>query len=333
MNCPGPLLPLRHPQALVPRPARSASPTSAACTASSASGTLAGLTRVRVDGAGRRAHLLHAGAARRRARRVHRDDARGLRRLRLRPRRGDAADAPREVPRPPRAVGRGRGGARARVRARRLRRHGAAGRGRLLRPEDRLRLPRRARAVAGRSPRCRSTAPCPSASSSRYVTAGRRRGHAGDDPSRRAGLASSASSPSCSSTPPASCRSGWRRCRCACCRSARRPRRTRGSVRAGVRRTRACAPRPTCATRSSNYKIREAQLEKIPVLAVVGEREAADGTVAPRIGGENRPPAAARRASWRQTRADSSHAREVPHSQGRGKSPDQRSRSAPARSA
>ncbi len=37
-----------------------------------------------------------------------------------------------------------------------------------------------------------------------------------------------------------------------------------------------------------NFKIREAQLEKIPVLAVVGEREAADGTVAPRIGGETR---------------------------------------------
>jgi threonyl-tRNA synthetase len=38
------------------------------------------------------------------------------------------------------------------------------------------------------------------------------------------------------------------------------------------------------------YKIREAQLEKVPVIAVVGEREAADGTVAPRIGGENRDP-------------------------------------------
>ncbi|HJW68631.1 MAG TPA: threonine--tRNA ligase [Candidatus Binatia bacterium] len=37
-----------------------------------------------------------------------------------------------------------------------------------------------------------------------------------------------------------------------------------------------------------NFKIREAQLEKIPVLAVVGEREAADSSVAPRIGGENR---------------------------------------------
>jgi threonyl-tRNA synthetase len=37
-----------------------------------------------------------------------------------------------------------------------------------------------------------------------------------------------------------------------------------------------------------NFKIREAQLEKVPVLAVVGEREAADGSVAPRVGGENR---------------------------------------------
>src|SRR6266404_3181032 len=33
------------------------------------------------------------------------------------------------------------------------------------------------------------------------------------------------------------------------------------------------------------YKVREAELEKIPVVAVVGEREAAAGTVAPRTGG------------------------------------------------
>jgi threonyl-tRNA synthetase len=32
------------------------------------------------------------------------------------------------------------------------------------------------------------------------------------------------------------------------------------------------------------YKVREAQLEKIPVIVVVGEREAAAGTVAPRTG-------------------------------------------------
>jgi threonyl-tRNA synthetase len=33
------------------------------------------------------------------------------------------------------------------------------------------------------------------------------------------------------------------------------------------------------------YKVREAQLEKVPVIAVVGEREAASGTVAPRTAG------------------------------------------------
>jgi len=37
------------------------------------------------------------------------------------------------------------------------------------------------------------------------------------------------------------------------------------------------------------YKIREAQVQKVPMMAVVGEREAADGTVAPRVGGNNEP--------------------------------------------
>jgi threonyl-tRNA synthetase len=37
------------------------------------------------------------------------------------------------------------------------------------------------------------------------------------------------------------------------------------------------------------YKIREAQVEKVPIMAVIGEREASDGTVAPRIGGSNEP--------------------------------------------
>ncbi|HXJ33673.1 MAG TPA: threonine--tRNA ligase [Candidatus Eisenbacteria bacterium] len=37
------------------------------------------------------------------------------------------------------------------------------------------------------------------------------------------------------------------------------------------------------------YKIREAQVAKVPVMAVIGEREAADGTVAPRVGGNNEP--------------------------------------------
>jgi threonyl-tRNA synthetase len=38
------------------------------------------------------------------------------------------------------------------------------------------------------------------------------------------------------------------------------------------------------------YKVREAQLEKIPVIVVVGEREAASGTVAPRTGSAGQEP-------------------------------------------
>ena len=37
------------------------------------------------------------------------------------------------------------------------------------------------------------------------------------------------------------------------------------------------------------YKVREAQVEKVPVVAVVGEREAAAGTVAPRTEGAAQP--------------------------------------------
>ena len=37
------------------------------------------------------------------------------------------------------------------------------------------------------------------------------------------------------------------------------------------------------------YKIREAQVQKVPIMAVIGEREAADGTVAPRVAGANEP--------------------------------------------
>jgi threonyl-tRNA synthetase len=41
-----------------------------------------------------------------------------------------------------------------------------------------------------------------------------------------------------------------------------------------------------------NYKIREAQLQKVPVMAVVGEREAAGELVAPRSGGAVQEPEA-----------------------------------------
>ena len=61
-----------------------------------------------------------------------------------------------------------------------------------------------------------------------YTGADNAEHRAGDDPPRAAWAPSSASSGSCSSTTPASCRSGWRRCRRSCCRSptatTRRPR-------------------------------------------------------------------------------------------------------------
>jgi threonyl-tRNA synthetase len=54
---------------------------------------------------------------------------------------------------------------------------------------------------------------------------------------------------------------------------------------------RAAGLRATADRRSEklNYKIREAQVQKVPVMAVVGEREERDGTVAPRVGGQNEP--------------------------------------------
>src|SRR5262249_37325830 len=63
-----------------------------------------------------------------------------------------------------------------------------------------------------------------------------------------------------------------------------------GDARGGVESCRDAGLRAEADPRHAklNFKIPGAQLEKVPVLAVVGEREAADGTVAPRIGGENR---------------------------------------------
>ena len=42
----------------------------------------------------------------------------------------------------------------------------------------------------------------------------------------------------------------------------------------------ACAPRPTLRNEKINYKVREHSLAKVPVMLVVGKREAEDGTVA-----------------------------------------------------
>ena len=173
MNCPGHCYFFATREALVSRAADPLRRLRPAAPLRARRARCAGLTRVRVVRAGRRAHLLHAGADRGRDRRVHRDGARGLRRLRLRPRRGASiCDPAREVPRSTSCGTRPRRRSTAALRAPRLSRHDAAGRGRVLRPEDRVRLPRRARARAGSSPRSSSTAPCPSAST---CTTSRRR--------------------------------------------------------------------------------------------------------------------------------------------------------------
>ena len=56
------------------------------------------------------------------------------------------------------------------------------------------------------------------------------------------------------------------------------------------------------------YKIREAQLEKMPVHAVVGEREAADGTVAPRTRAASNCPSTSARRVRRGSSTEARHA-------------------------
>src|ERR1035437_361992 len=100
----------------------------------------------------------------------------------------------------------------------------------------------------------------------------------------------SASSGSCSSTWPASCRCGWPRSRRSCCRSrTATPLTARPSPSACARRASGHAPYgETVAqrlreagvrveldqrTESIARKIRDAELRKIPYMAVVGDRE------------------------------------------------------------
>ena len=60
------------------------------------------------------------------------------------------------------------------------------------------------------------------------------------------------------------------------------PQYARRSVTAAARRLAGCAWRSTRACEKIGYKIREAQLQKIPYMLVVGDREVAEGAVAVR---------------------------------------------------
>ena len=65
------------------------------------------------------------------------------------------------------------------------------------------------------------------------------------------------------------------------------------------------------------YKIREAQLQKIPYMLVVGDREAAEGTVSVRSRARRRP-GSARRSTSSSTTAQDEVARSEAASAGRG---------------
>ena len=104
MNCPGHCELYSMKRALLPRPAAPATPSRGCSTATSSSGALHGLLRVRHFAAGRRAHLLHRGADPGRGRGVPRVRVRHLRDLRLR-RPARALDAARGADRLRRGVG------------------------------------------------------------------------------------------------------------------------------------------------------------------------------------------------------------------------------------
>ena len=117
---------------------------------------------------------------------------------------------------------------------------------------------------------------------------------------------SSASSACCSSTTPAPCRRGCRRCRCACCRS---PRRTRSTP---TRSPTACAPSAAAST-SSVPATRSASASappswrSCPYILVVGDDDVAAGTVGVNARGSDKPErgvdlAAVRRALRRRGR-------------------------------
>jgi threonyl-tRNA synthetase len=85
---------------------------------------------------------------------------------------------------------------------------------------------------------------------------------------------------STSSTPRATSRSGWRRCRCVVLPIAERHAEWAAAVRALV--ARGVRAELDARNEKLNFKIREAELAKIPVMLVLGDQEVANGTVTPR---------------------------------------------------
>ena len=108
---------------------------------------------------------------------------------------------------------------------------------------------------------------------------GQRRAPAGDDPPRAVRLLRALHRHPDRALRAASSRSGWRRCRRACCRSptatpSTRARSPTALAEAGLRAS------VDDRTESVGRKIREAELRKVPYMLVVGDREAEERAVA-----------------------------------------------------
>jgi len=81
---------------------------------------------------------------------------------------------------------------------------------------------------------------------------------------------------------PAPSRFGWRPCKPSCCPLPTAQNRIRSKCPPAARRTPASAPQLDERSEKVNLKIRDAQLQKIPYMLVVGDREQQSGHVAVR---------------------------------------------------
>ena len=138
-----------------------------------------------------------------------------------------------------------------------------------------------------------------------------RRAPPGDDPPRAARLLRALHRHPASSTTPASCRSGWRRCRRSCCRSPTATSTRPPSVARRAARGRAARRSSTTARESVGRKIREAELRKVPYMLVVGDREAEQGTVSVRRAARGRRGSASGGRARRPPRRPGGPARKV----------------------
>ena len=115
-----------------------------------------------------------------------------------------------------------------------------------------------------------------------YVGRRRRRAAAGDDPPRHAGLGRALPRHPDRAHRRAPSRSGWRRSRRGCCRSPSASSTTAAACASALAGAGLRAELDE-SNEKLGYKIRQAQLQKMPYMLVVGEKEQAAGAVAVRL--------------------------------------------------